>query len=224
MFELKKRITIICGHYGSGKTNLALNLALNGARAGEKVTIVDLDIVNPYFRTSDYSKLLAENGIELICPSLAGTTVDAPALPSQMYSAFEQRSGRVIIDVGGDDAGATALGRFSGLVGSDYEMIYVINMYRKLISNAEEAFLLLQEIETAARLKATGLINNSHLSQQTEASDILYSQEYAIEVSRLSKLPVMATTAPAALAGELENKIKNLLPLSIHVGLPWQKN
>ena len=108
-----KRITLVCGHYGSGKTNFALNLAVNAAKSGEKITLVDLDIVNPYFRTADYKDELEAAGVNVIAQNLEGTTLDAPALTARMFSIFEESMGRVIVDVGGDDAGAAALGRFS---------------------------------------------------------------------------------------------------------------
>ena len=103
-----KRITLVCGHYGSGKTNFALNLAVNAAKSGEKITLVDLDIVNPYFRTADYKDELEAAGVNVIAQNLEGTTLDAPALTARMFSIFEESMGRVIVDVGGDDAGATA--------------------------------------------------------------------------------------------------------------------
>lgn len=103
------RITVVCGHYGCGKTNLTLNLALEAAAAGERVTVADLDIVNPYFRSSEYGGLLEEQGVRLIAPVFAGTTLDTPTLPPELYSIFEPQAGRVFIDAGGDDAGVTAL-------------------------------------------------------------------------------------------------------------------
>lgn len=158
------RITVVCGHYGCGKTNLTLNLALEAAAAGERVTVADLDIVNPYFRSSEYGGLLEEQGVRLIAPVFAGTTLDTPTLPPELYSIFEPQAGRVFIDAGGDDAGVTALGGLhSQLEETGYQMLYVINRYRVLSQTPEEAAALLQEIEAASRLKATALVNNSHL-------------------------------------------------------------
>ena len=129
-----RQFNIICGHYGCGKTNLSLNLAMEKRRQGRPVTIVDLDIVNPYFRSSDYVESLAAQGIRVIASKSARTNVDAPALPPEIFAAFDGTDD-LVIDVGGDDAGAYALGRFhSRIVGSDYKMYYVINKYRKLIS------------------------------------------------------------------------------------------
>lgn len=158
------RITVVCGHYGCGKTNLTLNLALEAAAAGERVTVADLDIVNPYFRSSEYGGLLEEHGVRLIAPVFAGTTLDTPTLPPELYSIFEPQAGRVFIDAGGDDAGVTALGGLHGqLEETGYQMLYVINRYRVLSQTPEEAAALLGEIEAASRLKATALVNNSHL-------------------------------------------------------------
>lgn len=190
-----KRITLVCGHYGSGKTNFSLNLALNAAKRGERITLVDLDIVNPYFRTADYKDELEAAGVNVIAQNLEGTTLDAPALSARMFSVFEESIGRVIIDVGGDDAGATALGRFSRQLNeSGYDMLCVINKYRKFISDPEEAVEMLAEIEAACRLKATGIVNNSHLGAQTTAQDILASVPYA-EKPR-SSLPCRSCALP----------------------------
>ena len=178
-----KRITLVCGHYGSGKTNFALNLAVNAAKSGEKITLVDLDIVNPYFRTADYKDELEAAGVNVIAQNLEGTTLDAPALTARMFSIFEESMGRVIVDVGGD-----------GLLG---------------------------EIEAACRLKATGLVNNSHLGAQTTAQDILLPVPYAEKTAELAGLPLVYTTAPKSVAGELEGKIDNLYPVDVLVKLPW---
>lgn len=218
-----KRINIICGHYGSGKTNLALNLALSMQHEGERVTLVDLDIVNPYFRTADYTGLMEGHGIKVISPSTAGTTIDAPGLTASILSVFDSDDSRVVIDVGGDDAGAFALGRFSNQVvtSGDYQMLYVINKFRKLTSTPQEAVDLLREIESAAGLRATGVVNNSHLAGLTSVKDILESGPYAAKVSELTGLPLLMTTVPLALEKELTGKVENLYPVQIIVKLPW---
>lgn len=218
-----KRINIICGHYGTGKTNLALNLALNMQSRGERVTLVDLDIVNPYFRSADYTGLMESLGIKVISPSTAGTTIDAPGLTASILSVFDSDGSRVVIDVGGDDAGAFALGRFSNQVvaSRDYQMLYVINKFRKLTSTPQEAVDLLREIESAASLRATGIVNNSHLAGLTSAKDILESGPYATKVAELTGLPLLITTAPLALEKELTGKVENLYPVQIIVKLPW---
>ena len=218
-----KKVNIICGHYGSGKTNYSINIAKQLKQSGAQVTIVDMDIVNPYFRTSDYKKMLEDLGIRVICPVAAGTTLDTPSLPSEIYSVFEQQDGYVIVDVGGDDVGATALGRFEKNIKAtqDYQCIYVINKFRKLISTPFEAVELMNEIEIASKLKIDSIVNNSHLAHLTTADDILSSIDYANEVCSLSNLPLMATIVPQSLSDELYGKVPSIYPVEIIVKLPW---
>lgn len=164
--DFKKRIVVV-GHYGSGKTEFALNLAFKLKEMGEKVTIVDLDIVNPYFRTKDAEKELTESGIDIIAPVYANTNVDVPALPPNIYAAFE-KEGYVIFDVGGDDDGATVLGRFKGQFdASEYDMLGVVNTKRPLTTTKEEIVESLSAIERVSRLKFTGIINNTNISVET---------------------------------------------------------
>ena len=189
-------VTVICGHYGCGKTNLALNLTLEAAGEGP-ATLVDLDVVNPYFRSSDYRGILEESGVRLIAPVFAGTTLDTPTLPPEVRSIFSQKAGRVFIDAGGDDAGATALGGLSpGLMGAGYEMIYVINRYRALSQTPEECADLLREIEAASRLRAAGIVNNSHLGVETRLEHVLGSLPFAERTAELLHLPLLYSTVP----------------------------
>jgi MinD-like ATPase involved in chromosome partitioning or flagellar assembly len=212
---------MICGHYGSGKTNLAMNLALKAAQNGESVTLMDLDIVNPYFRSSDYKELLDSKGIKLIAPAFAHSNLDLPSLTAEMYSIFASQHERIILDVGGDDQGATALGRFSKqLDETGYEMLYVINKYRPLSKLSAEATELLTEIEQASRLKATGVVNNSHLMGETTAQTILNSIDYAQNTADEAGLPLLATVAERRLIPELEGKLTKLLPVDILVTNP----
>ena len=193
----RQRITIICGHYGCGKTNLTLNLALERAALGQPVTVVDLDIVNPYFRSSEYRGLLEGRGVRLIAPVFAGTTLDTPILPPEVSSIFDEAAGQVFIDAGGDDAGVTALGGLHArLEESGYSMLYVVNRYRALSQTAEEAAALLGEIEHACRLRATGMVNNSHLGVETKLADLERALPFAQEAARLTGLPLLYSTAP----------------------------
>lgn len=189
----QQRITILCGHYGCGKTNLALNLALEEAPC----TLADLDIVNPYFRSSEYEALLAQNGVRLIKPVFAGTTLDTPILSPALFSIFDEAAGHVLIDAGGDDAGVTALGGLSSqLEACGYEMIYVINRNRVLSQTPEDAAGLLREIETASRLKATGIVNNTHLGVETDLETVLEGLPFAQKTAELCNLPLLYSTAP----------------------------
>ncbi len=215
-------IILICGHYGCGKTNLSLNLAARCASAGEQVTVVDMDIVNPYFRASDYGPLLESMGVELIAPAFAHSNVDLPSITAEMYSIFT-RAGRVIIDVGGDDAGATALGRFSRrLQEKPYTMLYAVNKYRSQSQTAAETVELLREIEAASHMKAHAIVNNSHLMQFTTPRTVTDSFGYADEVAALTGLPVAATAAEARIAEGLADCGRRIWPVDILVTKPWE--
>ncbi len=188
-------ITIVCGHYGCGKTNLALNLALEAAKTGGSVTLADVDIVNPYFRSSEYRRLLESQGVQLIAPVFAGTTLDTPTLSPALSAIFSPLSGQVIVDAGGDDVGVTALGSLAPrLQETGYQLLYVINRYRAL--TPPEAADLLKEVEQASRLQATGIVNNSHLGPETTLADLLAAQDFAQETARLTGLPLLYSTAP----------------------------
>lgn len=192
-----QRITVICGHYGCGKTNLALNLALEAADAGGRVTLADLDVVNPYFRSYEYQKLLEDKGVRVIAPVFAGTTLDTPTLSPALFSLFEAEAGRVFIDAGGDDVGATALGGLRAqLEQAGYQMIYVVNRYRILTHTALEAAALLREIESACRLRATGIVNNSHLGVETTCQSLQEALPFAQETAAITNLPLLYSTAP----------------------------
>lgn len=212
-----KRITLLCGHYGSGKTNVAVNMAYDLKKQYEKVVIADLDIVNPYFRTKDSSGEFEDLGIRLICSEYAGSNVDIPAMPQQMYSLTDDRQQRAIIDVGGDDRGALALGRIapSILEENDYEMLFVINCYRPLTRDAESTIEVMKEIEDAAKIKFTAIVNNSNLGEETTVQDVLKSAEYANEVSRLTGLPIKCTSVDSKILSDIIGIVPNLFPLKL---------
>ena len=212
-----KRITLLCGHYGSGKTNVAVNMAFELKQQYENVALADLDIVNPYFRAKDSMEELKKAGIRLICSEYANSNVDIPALPQDMYAISDDKSLRCILDIGGDDRGALALGRLapSILEENDYEMLMVINRARPLSRDAASTLEIMREIEVAGGMRFTGLVNNTNLGAETTAEDVLASLPYAKEVSELSGLPIVATTVREDLTKKLDGKIENLLPLRL---------
>ena len=214
---MNKRVLLLCGHYGSGKTNIAVNLAQAIKREYPTVTLADLDIVNPYFRSKDSASELKEAGIRLICSNFANSNVDVPALPPDLYALTDDRRMRAIIDVGGDDRGALVLGRLapSILEENDYEMLMVINCYRPLTRDAASTLEVMREIEAAGGIRFTALVNNSNLGVETTAQDVLASVRYANEVADMSGLPVVMTTADERLEDELKYKISNLFPLKL---------
>ena len=212
-----KRLTLFAGHYGSGKTNIAVNYALHLASEDKAVCIADLDIVNPYFRTKDSEAELKEKGIRLIASEYAGTNVDIPALPQDMYSLTDDKNVYAVIDVGGDDRGALALGRIMPSIKeeNDYEIFLVINKYRPLTPDVESTLEVMAEIETAGNFKFTGIINNSNLGVLTTAEDVLNSAEYAESVAKAIGLPLVYTSVNETLFNELEGKIDNLFSLKL---------
>ena len=201
-----KRVTLFAGHYGSGKTNIAVNYALSLAKEGKKVCIGDLDIVNPYFRTKDSADLLEAAGVELISPQFANTNVDLPALPAEAYRLVEDKSIYAIMDIGGDDRGAYALGRYTPaiLAENDYRMVFVANCYRPLTKTPEDALEVMQEIEAACGMKFTCIVNNSHLGDLTTPQTILDSTEYIKKLCQLSGLPLWLTTAKEDVATQMD--------------------
>ena len=212
-----KRILLLSGHYGSGKTNIAVNLAFMLKQEHDRVTIADVDIVNPYFRTSDSRKELEESGIRLICSEFAGSNVDLPALPAEMYSIIDDPEQIALIDVGGDDRGALALGRLRDgiLKENDYEMLFVINRFRPLTRTAELTVEIMREIEAAGGIPFTAVINNSNLGAETTAEDVLGSIPYANEVCEMTGLPLRMTAVHESLYPQLKGKIDNLFPLGL---------
>ena len=216
-----KRINILCGHYGSGKTNVAVNMALEIKKQRENVVALDLDIVNPYFRTKDSIKEFEEAGIRLIASQYANSNVDIPALPQEMYAVTDNRDITAVLDVGGDDRGALALGRLAPKIKeeADYEMYLVINRYRPLTRDLESTLEVMKEIETACKIKFTGIVNNSNLGRETSAEDVLASKEYAEEISKATGLKIALTTVNEGLFAELDGKLPNLFPMKLHKNL-----
>ena len=221
MKYLDKRVTVVCGHYGVGKTNLSINLALDCAEAGHRVTLIDMDVVNPYFRSSDYSDVLTARGIRVLGPNFANSNLDTPSLPAAIGDAIAEGE-KVIVDVGGDDAGATALGVYRKHLGeADPDVLYVINRYRSQTTMPEEAVQILAEIERAAHIKANAIVNNSHLQGYTTLQTVLDSVPFADKVSEMTGLPVRFTTVPAGL--DPLNKIQNMYPVCAYVKAPWEQ-
>ena len=201
-----KRLTLFAGHYGSGKTNIAVNYALLLAAEGKQVCIADLDIVNPYFRTKDSEKVLEKAGIHLISPQFANSNVDLPALPAESYRLVRDKNIYGIMDIGGDDRGAYALGRFTPdiLAEGDYRMAFVANCCRPLTRTPEDALEIMGEIEAACGLRFTCIVNNSNLGELTDPQVLTDSIPYIEKLCQLSGLPLWMHTA--------EENIKNQLP------------
>lgn len=210
-----KRVNLFCGHYGSGKTNIAVNYAKYLRSLGHAVAIADIDIVNPYFRTKDSEAELIEAGVDVVALPYANSSVDLPALPAAVYTLVRRHDQYAIFDVGGDDRGAVALGRYVPdiLAEDNYDMFFVANFCRPLTRTPEEALEVMREIEAACRIPFTAIINNSNLGPETTAELIRNTEPLAQELGRLSGLPVAMTTAeeslgyPGAFPLKLQKKI-----------------
>ena len=212
-----KRIVLLSGHYGSGKTNIAVNLAFLMKETHDRVAIADIDIVNPYFRTRDSQGELEDAGIRVIASEFASSNVDLPALPSDVYAITSDQGLRAVIDVGGDDRGALALGRWRDAIveENDYEMLLVVNRFRPLTRDAASAIDVMREIEATAGMRFTAIVNNSNLGEETTAEDVLSSMGYADEICALTGLPLRMTTVHERLYPTLKDRIDNLFPLKL---------
>ncbi len=220
-----KRISVFCGHYGSGKTNIAVNYALMLKKSFDKVAIADLDIVNPYFRTKDSAKMLSESGVRVISSPYANTNVDTPALPAEIYSVTDDEAVHGVIDVGGDDRGATALGRYAEAIerAGGCEMYFVINMYRPLTRTVKDTVEVFHEIEKACHLRFCAIVNNSNIGEATRSEDVLKSIEYARGVSEAVKLPTAFTCVKKELYPAVAGKTENIMPIELFVRQSWEE-
>lgn len=211
------KIIAVTGHYGSGKTNLAVNLAVDFAKEGERVTIIDLDIVNPYFRTADFSELFGSLEIKLVAPQFANTNLDIPSLGFDM-AAVINGCDRLIIDVGGDDTGAVALGQYATVLGNfGCELYYVVNRYRYLTRTPGEAVELLRDIEQVSRIRAKGIVNCSNLGSQTTADDVKVTADYALKCASEAGVPLALTAAERSLG------VEGAYPVDVYVRPFWEE-
>ena len=202
-----KRVTLFCGHYGSGKTNIAVNYAIKLKASGLDTALADIDVVNPYFRSADSRAELEGQGISVIALPFANTNVDLPALPSEVYGLVQRRDIHAVLDVGGDDRGAYALGRFTPYIleENDYDMLLVLNFYRPLTQTPAEALEVMREIEGAAGVRFTGAVNNSNLGAETTAADVERTDLLAKEFCRAAGIPLAFTSFDSRLSVNCEH-------------------
>lgn len=215
------RLTIVTGHYGTGKTEFSVNLALALAKEHPRVSLADLDIVNPYFRSRERKALLEASGVTLISSSQACTDADVPSLPPQLLGLLDDRSRRGVLDIGGDPTGARVLARFRPRIAKeDHQLLYVLNANRPEVRQPEDAIRYLRSIEAVTGLVCTGIVNNTHLCGETTTADIRAGALLAAAVSEETGIPVLCHTALETLSGELEDL--PLFPIRIYMKKPWE--
>lgn len=214
MFD--KRVVLFMGHYGSGKTFCAVNYALALAEKNLPVSIYDLDIVNPYFRTVDAVKTLKKAGVELIVSPYAETNVDIPAMNAASYKMITDKSRYAVLDIGGDDRGALALGRFYEQINAEnnFECLLVVNPYRPETRDIDGAIEIKNEIETVSRIKFTGIVNNANLGAETTIKNMLYGKEFCDRLSKELGIPVVFSAVIKELCESAQEKIENVLPVA----------
>ena len=212
-----RRITLFAGHYGSGKTNIAVNFALYLAGQGKQVTLADMDIVNPYYRAKDSAAEMEKAGVKMIASLYANSNVDVPALPQEMYAVTEDKARYAVLDVGGDDRGALALGRYAPeiLKENDFHMIYVFNASRPLSRRAEDALEIMKEIEVAGGVPFTAIVNNTNLGKETTWETVTASMEEANKLSQISGLPLLFTAVEESVLPINEWENEQYFPLKL---------
>lgn len=208
----QKRIIVIAGHYGSGKTEIALNMAISLRQTEQPVTLVDLDIVNPFFRSAEQEGLLKSRDIELLKPIYANTSVEIPSLPPQIQGVFGHDEGRVIFDVGGDDTGAAALGGYAPQFSvADKEFLMVVNPFRPRSESAEQIVEMYHAIARRARMAPDALICNANLGDETQVEDVLQGLETVQAAADILQIGIACVCAKEALLPQLAERI--VLPL-----------
>lgn len=213
-------IVVFVGHFGSGKTEMAINYAINASKSNKSTVLIDLDIVNPFFRSSEVKDILHSNNIELISPNFVGTTSDVPSLPAKIQGVFEKTKSVVVFDVGGDKDGATALGRYKAYFDkAGYDMFFVVNTRRPLTATANDILEYMEEIESHSRLKITGLISNTNLSYETTVPIIEEGIDIVREVSKKSNIPIKFISVPENLLDTFPiNKYQEaIFPLELYM-------
>lgn len=224
MITNDKRIRIITGHYGSGKSEFSINYVTKLRNLVEgKVALADLDIVNVYFRTREKKELLKSLDIIPIDSSIHAPTLDLPAISAEVMTPLNDKSYNYVIDVGGDNVGARVMGRFSHLIEENgYDMFCVINANREKTQTAQEVIEHIKAIEKASNLKVTGLINNTHLIRSTTVEDILKGQEVANEVSKICNIPIRYVSCLEHLVDELPKDLEcEVFPINLFMREDW---
>lgn len=217
-----KRFVFLVGNYGSGKTEIAINLAIDGVRHGVSY-LVDMDIINPYFKSSSKERLLLDCGVKVVKPDFANTTMDVPTLPAEIFVPFDLRPERAVFDIGGDSVGAAVLGLLRDRIVANLdecEFLYVINPYRPMQSTCDEIISILKEIEIKSRVKVTALVANPNLSFETRVEDVTAAEGIIDEVSEKLNLPVKFVAVHKKISDGYNGR-NSLFPIDINMRPQW---
>lgn len=218
-----KRIQIVTGHYGSGKTEYAVNLALTLAQTHENVAIADLDIVNPYFRSFEQTQRMEEAGIRVIVTSCGGAA-DIPAINPAVQSIFQEEKWTGVLDIGGDPIGARVLARFAPqLKKDDFDLLFVLNANRPETRDVESALAYMRAIEAECLQKVTGIVNNTHLCAETTPEEIIKGARLAAELSARTGLPIVHHAVQKKFVPAVAPLLNDpVLPMNIYMKKPWE--
>ena len=216
------RIRIITGHYGSGKTEFAVNYAVKLADLGKRVALVDLDVVNLYFRSREKTEILEKKGIRVISSSVKGSALDLPAIPGEVLSPLQDTTYECILDVGGDPAGARVLARYTNyFTEGKYDMFFVLNGNRPETQTVDKAIEYITKIEEVTQVKITGIVNNTHLLKSTTFEDIVNGNKLAVEVSKKTSIPLKYNVSLEDLASSINDIKGEIFPISLYMREEW---
>ena len=229
---MSKKMYVLIGNYGSGKTELALNFAIRAAADGDRTELLDLDMVNTYFRLTEPGRLMRMKDIRVVSPNFTNSSVETLSLPAEVQSAFAMDWDTVVFDVGGDAVGSTALGRyhqdFEALEPGDLQVLNVVNIRRPLSGTVEKIIRLQEEMEAHSRLKITGMINNTNLAQMTTPEELRDGYEMIRQVSEKSGIPVLYTSGKKALLDQFLSEghdpryIGTPFPIDTYMARDWE--
>ena len=224
---LDKRVIVFAGAYGSGKTEVAVNYALGLAISpSQPVSIIDLDIINPYFRSREAAWELEAQGVRVISPHGEMGYADLPIILPEIRGVIEKSAGKVIVDVGGDDVGARVLSSMAdAFMVNGYEFLIVLNAKRPFTSDVSGSLKMIRDIEMSARLKFTGIVSNTHLIGETTTRTVIEGCKLAEEVGKAAKIPVAFVSVVAEVAKQLAPDVIKapVFALKRQLLKPWEE-
>ena len=217
------RLTVVVGHFGSGKTEFSINLALRLRQAHEPVALADLDVVDPYFRSRECAGMFRERDIRLISSAPNCHDADLPSMPPEVHVLTDNRDIWGVMDIGGDPSGARVLARYRrGLQENGARLVCVINANRPLSDTADKCVDYIRRIEAACGMQVDALVNNTHCCHLTELSDILSGAEMAAEVTEKTGIPVMCHCVPERLYEQAAAQLDRVFPMELFMKKPWE--